>query len=206
LVLSNAEAAMKYKVALVLVLLLSLITLPLVTPAQTAIIHRLGIVYVTNVPEAKWRSFPVVQALVQGLRESGYVEGQNLVLDIRSAEGQVNRVPGLVAELLHQVDAFVAMTCEAPFHAARQATKTIPIVVAACNDDLVRTGVVDGLARPGGNITGLSKVTPELAAKDSPFSKRRFPRPPGWQSCGTPATLTSRKTGKRSERRPPRWE
>jgi putative tryptophan/tyrosine transport system substrate-binding protein len=75
-------------------------------------------------------------------------------------------LPGLAAELVQlKVDALLVGSCEAQFDAARHATSDIPIIVSACNDDLVANGVVGSLAHPGGNITGLSKITPELTAK-----------------------------------------
>jgi putative tryptophan/tyrosine transport system substrate-binding protein len=108
----------------------------------------------------------VIQAFQQGLRELGYVEGQNIAIDHRYAEGRTERLPALAAELVRlKVDVIVVDACGAPLTAASQATSTIPIVVAACNEDLVATGQISSLARPGGNITGLSELTPELGAK-----------------------------------------
>ena len=109
---------------------------------------------------------PFIQAFQQGLRELGYVEGQNIAIERRYSEGVSERLPDLAAELVRlKVDVIVVDACGAPINAASQATRTIPIVVAACNDDLVATGLISSLARPGGNITGLSELTPELGAK-----------------------------------------
>src|SRR6266404_3152747 len=101
-------------------------------------------------------------AFRRGLRELGYVEGRNLVLDYRSAEGDAKRFPGLVAELIHlNVDLIVTRGTPAVL-AAKNATNTIPVVMAASGEPLL---VVASLARPGGNVTGLSAVTPDLTAK-----------------------------------------
>jgi putative ABC transport system substrate-binding protein len=103
-------------------------------------------------------------ALRKGLRELGYVEGQNLVLDYRSADGRAERFPQLAAELLRlNVDLIVTRGTPAVM-AAKNATGTIPVVMAASGEP-VGTGVVAGLARPGGNVTGLSALTSELVAK-----------------------------------------
>ncbi len=101
-------------------------------------------------------------AFRRGLRELGYVEGRNLVLDYRSAEGDAKRFPGLAAELIHlNVDLIVTRGTPAVL-AAKNATSTIPVVMAASGEPLL---VVASLARPGGNVTGLSAVNPDLAAK-----------------------------------------
>ena len=103
-------------------------------------------------------------ALRKGLQELGYVEGRNLVFDYRSAEGRGERYPELAAELVRRnVDVIVTRGTPAVL-AAKNATATVPVVMAASGDPL-RTGVVAGLARPGGNVTGLSAFTLELLVK-----------------------------------------
>ena len=103
-------------------------------------------------------------ALRKGLRELGYVEGQNLVLDYRSADGRAERFPQLAAELLRlNVDLIVTRGTPAVM-AAKNATGTVPIVMAASGEP-VETGVIAGLARPGGNVTGLSALSTKLVAK-----------------------------------------
>jgi putative ABC transport system substrate-binding protein len=103
-------------------------------------------------------------ALRKGLRELGYVEGRNLVLDYRSADGRPERFPQLAAELLRlNVDLIVTRGTPAVM-AAKNATATVPVVMAASGEP-VGTGVVTGLARPGGNVTGLSALTSELIPK-----------------------------------------
>ena len=107
---------------------------------------------------------PRVQALRQGLRELGYVEGRNLAVEFRWAGGDPKRLPGLAAELVQlRVDAIVAQGTQAT-DAARRASKAVPVVFAVAGDP-VGTGLVSSLARPGGNVTGLTDVAPEIAGK-----------------------------------------
>jgi putative ABC transport system substrate-binding protein len=117
------------------------------------------------------------EALRQGLREFGYVEGQNIAIERRYSEGRAERLPDLATHLVRlKVDVMVVDACGGPLNAASQATRTIPIVVTACNDDLVATGLISSLARPGGNITGLSELTPELGAKRLDLLKQAAPK------------------------------
>src|SRR4051794_11623214 len=110
----------------------------------------------------------------QGLRELGYVEGQNIDIEVRSAEGEYERLPALAAELVRlPVDVIVTSTVPAA-QAAQQATGTIPIVMAVAVDP-VATGSVASLARPGGNVTGLSMMAPVLAAKQLELLKEAVP-------------------------------
>jgi len=105
------------------------------------------------------------EAFVQELRELGYVEGRNLVIETRFAEGKLERFPALAAELVAlKVDVIFAGGGTLSALAAKQATRTLPIVFAAVVDPIA-SGVVTSLARPGGNITGLSNLAPELVGK-----------------------------------------
>jgi ABC-type uncharacterized transport system substrate-binding protein len=104
------------------------------------------------------------EAFRQGLRDLGYVEARNLVIEYRSAEGKPERFPALAAELVAlKVDVIVASSTPAAL-AAKQATRTIPIVLTGAGDP-VTSGLVTSLARPGGNVTGLSVLSPELVGK-----------------------------------------
>jgi putative ABC transport system substrate-binding protein len=104
------------------------------------------------------------EAFRQGLRDLGYVEGRNLVIAYREAGGKTERLPALAAELIAlKVDLIVAPTTVAAL-AAKQATRTLPIVFFGANDP-VTSGLVTSLARPGGNVTGLSGSSPELVGK-----------------------------------------
>jgi ABC-type uncharacterized transport system substrate-binding protein len=114
-------------------------------------------------------------AFRQGLREFGYVEGQNFVIEYRSADGQPERFPGLATEIVRlKVDLILTRGTSAAV-AAKNAARTIPIVMLGSSDP-VGTGVVASLARPGGNVTGLSGFTKELAAKRVQLLKEIAPR------------------------------
>jgi putative ABC transport system substrate-binding protein len=115
------------------------------------------------------------KAFQQGLRDLGYIEGENILVEYRYLEGKRDRIPSLVAELVKlNVDVLVASTPPA-IRAAKQATKTIPIVIVTTNDP-VATGVVDSLARPGGNITGLTRLTRDLSGKRLELLREVIPK------------------------------
>jgi putative ABC transport system substrate-binding protein len=117
---------------------------------------------------------PLVDAFRQGLRDLGYIEGKNILIEYRYAEGKVDRIPSLVTELVQlKVDVLVTPAFPA-IRAAKQATKTIPIVMLI-NADPVATGIVDSLARPGGNITGLARFMTELSGKRVELLKEMVP-------------------------------
>jgi putative ABC transport system substrate-binding protein len=108
---------------------------------------------------------PTREAFRQGLRDLGYVEGRNVVIEYRDAEGKLERLPALAAELVAlKVDVIVAAAGTLGALAAQQATRTLPIVFIAVGDP-VTSGLVTSLARPGGNVTGLSLLFPELVGK-----------------------------------------
>ena len=115
------------------------------------------------------------KAFLVQLRNLGYVEGQNLLVERRSAEGKYDRLPEIFAELVRlRMDVLVAGSTPAA-HAAKQATSTIPIVFAAVSDP-VGTGLVASLARPGGNVTGVSDLGSELSGKRLGLLKELIPR------------------------------
>jgi putative ABC transport system substrate-binding protein len=106
----------------------------------------------------------LTEAFRQGLRDLGYVEGRNVVIEYRDAQGKIERLPALAAELVAlKVDVIVAPNTPAAL-AAKQATRTLPIVFVGAGEP-VASGLVTSLARPGGNVTGLSVVSPELVGK-----------------------------------------
>jgi putative ABC transport system substrate-binding protein len=114
------------------------------------------------------------EAFRQGLRDLGYVESRNILIEYRSAEGQLERLPDLAVELVRlKVDVLVSEGTP-PTLAAKQATKTIPIVFASAAD-AVGSGIVPSLARPGGNVTGLSFLGPELVGKHLQLLKEAVP-------------------------------
>jgi putative tryptophan/tyrosine transport system substrate-binding protein len=115
------------------------------------------------------------EALRQGLRELGYVEGKNIVLELRYAEGRPERLPALAAELVRLNTAVIVTSGDQPIRAARQASSTIPIVVALASD-LVGPGHAASLARPGGNVTGFTTIGPEASVKRMELLKAAVPR------------------------------
>ena len=110
----------------------------------------------------------------QGLRDHGYIEGKNIIVEYRFAEGKVDRIPSLVAELVQlNVDAIVSSNFTA-IRAAKQATKTIPVVMVT-TEDPVAGGIIESLARPGGNITGLTRLTYDSGGKRLEMLKELAP-------------------------------
>jgi putative ABC transport system substrate-binding protein len=132
---------------------------PLAAHAQQPKVPTIGALVIGNInPEQFWREFR------QGLRDLGYVEGQNIRFEFRSAEGHLDRLPELAAELVRlKVDIIVTWFTPTAL-AAKQATHEIPIVMAETGDP-VGTGLVASLPRPGGNVTGMAAATAELAGK-----------------------------------------
>ncbi len=153
----------------------ALIVAPLATAAQPpGKVFRIGIL--SNVPLTDPRGAPLWGAFTEGLRELGYVQGQNTTIVHRSSEGKYERLPGLAAELVRlKVDVIVV---PAPQNAvaARQASQTIPIVMASAGDP-VESGLADSLARPGGNVTGtMGFVGPEIVGKRLELLKEAVPK------------------------------
>jgi putative ABC transport system substrate-binding protein len=138
---------------------LSVLAAPLAAEAQQAAkIARIGFLTLNLALNPQLR-----EAFLRGLRDLGYVEGSNVVIEYRDAEGKPERLPALAAELVAlKVDVIVAPPTLAAL-AAKQATRTLPIVFAVA--DPVGSGLVTSLARPGGNVTGLSQLAPELVGK-----------------------------------------
>ena len=133
-------------------------TWPLAARAQQSKVARIGALYIGLADSESFK-----KELQEGLRERGYVEGQNIALEFRSAEGKLERLPELAAELVRlKVDVIVALYVPSAL-AAKQATREIPIVIVAA--DPVETGIVAGLARPGGNITGVSLMSAVMIGK-----------------------------------------
>jgi putative ABC transport system substrate-binding protein len=118
----------------------------------------------------------MIEGFRQGLRERGYVEGQNLVIEYRFSEDRNDRLPALAAELVAmKVQLILASGTPASF-AAKEATSTIPIVMGGIAADPVATGLIASLARPGGNITGMTMMSPQLGGKRLELLQRTLPR------------------------------
>ncbi len=158
-------------IGLLVTLALGLGLTPLTTDAQPSEkVHRIGML-LSNA-SAFWAQ-PLVEAFRQGLRDLGYVEGQNLVIEYRSAEGHSERLPALAAELVQrQVEVIVAPGPSAG-PAAHHATRTIPIVMAT--QDPAEQGLIASFAHPGGNITGVSFLSVEILGKQLELLKEAVP-------------------------------
>src|SRR5689334_9119366 len=135
-------------------------------------IPRIGYVSGTGDPS---NPGPYVETLREGLRDLGYVEGKNIVIEFRGAEGKLDRIPAIVTELVQlKVDVLVLPILPA-IRAAKQATITVPIVIVT-NLDPVAAGIVHSLARPGGNITGLATFQRDLSGKRLELLSEVVPR------------------------------
>ena len=117
------------------------------------------------------------EAIRLALRELGYIEGQNIAIEYRYAEGKRDRLPELAAELVRlKVDIIVVAGGGTWVRAAKNATKTIPIVMTGVGIDPVEAGLVESLARPGGNVTGITNLTRELGGKRLELLKEAVPK------------------------------
>ena len=154
-----------------LLILLTVASVHLAEAQQPTKIPRIGVLAAATPATAAH----LVEAFKQGLHEHGYVEGKNTVLELRFGEGKAEQFPILAAELVRlKVDVIVALT-NPVIDAVRQATQTIPIVMPAASDP-VGAGFVASLARPSGNITGLTGYSPELNGKRLELLKEAFPK------------------------------
>ena len=141
---------------------------PFAVRAQQSKVARIGALYIGLADEESFK-----RELREGLRELGYVEGQNIAFEFRSAQGKADRLPGLAAELIRlKVDVIVALYVPSAL-AAKQATRDIPIAIIAA--DPVETGIVPSLARPGGNITGVSLMSAASNAKNIELFRDMLP-------------------------------
>jgi putative tryptophan/tyrosine transport system substrate-binding protein len=145
------------------------VSLPCGASAQQLNKPRIGVLIIAN-REPFWSLFK------KGLQDLGYIDGKNIQIEFRSAEGKATRLPELAAELVSlKVDIIVASATPS-VQAAKQATTEVPIVMAPAGDP-VETGLVASLARPGGNVTGLSAVTAEIVGKSLEVIREILPPP-----------------------------
>jgi len=152
-----------------LALVLMVVARLAVDAQQTAKVRRVGVLMDLYPPDAN-----PPQALRQGLRDLGWVEGRNLVIDWRYQLGQSDRLPALAAELVRLKPDIIVADSTVAIRAALQATSTIPIVMAG-SADAVGTGLVSNLARPGGNVTGVTIMLAEMSAKRLQLLKEAVP-------------------------------
>jgi len=157
---------------LIVTLALGLLLVPIpATAQQPGKVYRIGVMLGSSVSATA----PYVDAFRQGLRELGWVEGKNFALEIRAAEGKYERFPAFAAELVRLKVDVIAAAVRLAAEAAQNATRTIPIVMVVVSDP-VGSGLVGSLARPGGNITGLSMLAVELSAKRLEILKEAIPQ------------------------------
>ena len=162
---------MKRRLVIWLLATIFLATVPLAEAQQPAKVARVGYAAATG-SAASDLSFA---ALREGLRDLGHIDGKNILFEYRSVQGQQDRMPGIVAELIQlKIDVLFCPNLPA-IDAAKQATKTIPIVMVS-NVDPVELGIVNSFARPGGNITGLTLQSLELSGKRLELLKEIFPK------------------------------
>src|SRR6266508_4951742 len=140
---------------------------------QPAKVSRIG--YLSNTDPAT--DSPRAEGIRLALRDLGYIEGQNIAIEYRYAEGKVDRAPEHAAELVRlKVDIIVVASGDPWIRAAKNATKTIPIVMVGLGSDPVRAGHVQSLARSGGNVTGLTALARELGGKRLELLKEAVPK------------------------------
>jgi ABC-type uncharacterized transport system substrate-binding protein len=159
---------MKAKIFVYVLLALILTSIQLAEAQQPTKIPRIGYLMTRSLDPVR------TEALRQGLRELGYVEGKTIVIEWRSAEGKLDHVPALVAELVRLNVDVIVTAGPVPTRVSKDATSTIPIVMTQVNDP-VGNGFVASLARPGGNITGLSTLAPEISGKQLELLKEILP-------------------------------
>ena len=152
---------------------LSMPSWPAIASQQTVKTYHIGVLGVMSKPSPD--GLRIWNAFLSGMRELGYIEGKNMVLERRYSEGQSDRYPALAQELVRlDVDLILVWTTSAAL-AAKAATSTIPILFTTANDP-VGSGLAESLARPGGNVTGITSLAAELSGKRVELLKEALPR------------------------------
>jgi putative tryptophan/tyrosine transport system substrate-binding protein len=168
----DIEKDMKKKIAVLALCSLLLAACSAVEAQQPKKVHRIGYLASGNLSGESARS----EAIRRDLREFGYIEGENIALEYRYSEGKVDRAPELAAELVRlKVDIIIVSGGAVWVRAAKNATTTIPIVMTGAGADPVEA-LVESIARPGGNITGLTNLTGELGGKRLELFKEAVPK------------------------------
>ena len=164
---------MNKKIVVSFLAALSLFCIHLAQAQQPKRVPRIGYLSADDAASESSRAEPIRLAL----RELGYIEGQNIAIEYRYAEGKRDRLPDLAAELVRlKVDIILAAGGDALIRPAMNATKTIPIVMVGPGIDPVKAGLVESLARPGGNVTGLTNLSSEIGGKRLELFKEAVPR------------------------------
>src|SRR5207244_5435618 len=177
-VVSSQRTGEERMIKNVLVFICSLLTVFLLTVSlaqaqQPKKVPRIGYLSAFEPTTESTRS----EAIRRALRELGYIEGQNIAIEYRYAEGKQDRYPELAAELVRlKVDIIVVPGGEIPIRAAKNATKTIPIVMVGQGSDPVEAGLVESLAHPGGNVTDLTNLLVQLGGKRLELLKEAVPK------------------------------
>jgi ABC-type uncharacterized transport system substrate-binding protein len=154
-----------------IVFISALLAISMPADAQDSKLPRIGFISTASLSSLS----PRLEGFRQGLRELGYIEGKNILVEYRSANGDVHRLPDLAVELVRLKVACIVTAGETPTHAAKEATRIIPIVMTTVGDP-IRLGFIMNLARPGGNITGVTTYETELAGKRLELLKQAIPK------------------------------
>ena len=163
------KTTMMLKPPQIITLIFAVLPLILSEAQPAAKVPRVGVLLLGS------RGEPGLQAFLQGLHDLGYIEGKNILIEYRFAKGSPDRVSNLAADLVAKKVDLIVTVGTAQARAIQRITTTIPIVLAVSGDP-VRTGLVASLARPGGNITGLSMISPDLAGKRVELLKEAAPK------------------------------
>jgi len=166
---SKRSKPMIRRIPICLLLTLFLLTVSLAEAQQPAKVYRIGYLRAETPPEVD------IEGFRQGLREHGYVEGKNIVVEYRWADGKEERLRSFVSELIGLKVDLIVTSAPAATQAAKEATTTIPIVMVLVADP-VAFGFVSSLARPGGNITGFAFLLPEISGKRLELLKETIPK------------------------------
>ncbi len=166
----TGENALTRKLSFLVTAVVILASATSVEAQQTAKVYRIGYLHPGNIAKSSGS-----RAFFQGLRDLGYVEGQNIIIERRSAKGKKDRLPKMAADLLGQKIELLFVCCQPALDAAKKATSTIPIVVGVAGN-YVAQGLAKSLRRPGGNVTGLSSVIPGVYGKLLQLLKDTVPR------------------------------